>query len=160
MKTLKELLDLVAAGDTNDLTAENRSLLLAHFEARREAAGDSPTAEDADLLDQILDAVEAINTQLSNDESAAAESDESADGGEQDSSTETNDSDEQDSDEGDEPAGEPPSRRSRRASSGRSTTGRTTRRESRSRSSSSRRAEPWPTLAASSGSPSWAMPRG
>lgn len=98
MKTLKELLDLVAAGDTNDLTAENRSLLLAHFEARREAAGDSPTAEDADLLDEILDAVEAINTQLSNDESAAAESDESA---EQDSSTETNDSDEQDSDEGD-----------------------------------------------------------
>ena len=106
MKTLKELLDLVAAGDTNDLTAENRSLLLAHFEARREAAGDSPTAEDADLLDQILDAVEAINTQLSNDESAAAEGDESADGGEQDSSTETDDSDEQDSDEGDEPAGE------------------------------------------------------
>lgn len=106
MKTLKELLDLVAAGDTNDLTAENRSLLLAHFEARREAAGDSPTAEDADLLDQILDAVEAINTQLSNDESAAAEGDESADGGEQDSSTEPDDSDEQDSDEGDEPAGE------------------------------------------------------
>ena len=106
MKTLKELLDLVAAGDTNDLTAATRSLLLAHFEARREAAGDSPTAEDADLLDQILDAVEAINTQLSDDESAAAEGDESADGGEQDSSTEPDDSDEQDGDEGDEPAGE------------------------------------------------------
>lgn len=61
---LAQLLAAIAAGEPVNMTAANRSLLEAHFEARREAAGDSPTGEDAELLDQILNAIEAIDVAL------------------------------------------------------------------------------------------------
>lgn len=100
--TLKELLAKIAAGE--DITAADRELLLTYFADRREAAGDEPTVAQAEELESILDAVDAVNEALGDDVDALLEETaDTTDGeGETDESDEIDDSAGTETDEVDE----------------------------------------------------------